>query len=156
MKKILFFVALFVAASVQQSVGQSSKTDLTQFLSLYFEMKDALVAGNAATAAAKAEAFVKATNGSDATVLIAESRDALVKDATAISVTNDIKEQRIRFSPLSDNMISLAKASKLSAEPIYIQYCPMKKASWLSSQQAVRNPYYGSAMLACGKVTATL
>jgi hypothetical protein len=32
----------------------------------------------------------------------------------------------------------------------------MKKASWLSSEAAIKNPYFGSAMLTCGKVTATL
>jgi hypothetical protein len=32
----------------------------------------------------------------------------------------------------------------------------MKKASWLSETEEVRNPYYGDDMLECGKVTATL
>ena len=115
-----------------------------------------MVGGNSAIAATKAEEFVKAIGGVDAKIINAESRDALLKDATSISGTKDLKEQRAHFSPLSDNMIVLAKTVKLSAEPVYQQYCPMKKASWLSSQSAVKNPYYGSAMLTCGKVTATL
>ncbi|MGY4386382.1 hypothetical protein ACVWYN_003435 [Pedobacter sp. UYP24] len=32
----------------------------------------------------------------------------------------------------------------------------MKKSSWLSSEKAVKNPYFGSAMLACGSVQETL
>ncbi|RYF87461.1 MAG: DUF3347 domain-containing protein, partial [Chitinophagaceae bacterium] len=44
---------------------------------------------------------------------------------------------------------------KLSSQPIYLQYCPMKKASWLSSEKQIRNPYYGSSMLTCGEVTET-
>ncbi|RYF82932.1 MAG: DUF3347 domain-containing protein, partial [Chitinophagaceae bacterium] len=35
-------------------------------------------------------------------------------------------------------------------------YCPMKKALWLSNEKAIKNPYYGSAMLTCGKVTETI
>ncbi|RYF79677.1 MAG: DUF3347 domain-containing protein, partial [Chitinophagaceae bacterium] len=46
-----------------------------------------------------------------------------------------------------------AKALKPGNEPIYLQYCPMKNASWLSSAKQIRNPYYGSSMLTCGEVT---
>jgi hypothetical protein len=53
-------------------------------------------------------------------------------------------------------MIVLAKAVKLSSDPIYEAYCPMKKASWLSSEKVIKNPYYGSAMLTCGSVRDTL
>jgi hypothetical protein len=83
-------------------------------------------------------------------------RETLLKDASAISSNKDLKEQRIRFAPFSENMIALAKTVKLSAEPVYQQYCPMKKASWLSKEQGIKNPYYGSAMLTCGSVKATL
>jgi hypothetical protein len=32
----------------------------------------------------------------------------------------------------------------------------MKKANWLSNEKQVKNPYYGSAMLNCGKVVDTI
>jgi hypothetical protein len=32
----------------------------------------------------------------------------------------------------------------------------MKKASWLSNDKAIKNPYYGSAMLTCGNVKTIL
>jgi hypothetical protein len=70
--------------------------------------------------------------------------------------SNDLKKQRETFQSLSDNFYVMAKGVKLSSEPIYQQYCPMKKAAWLSSESAVKNPYYGSSMLTCGKVTDTL
>jgi hypothetical protein len=53
-------------------------------------------------------------------------------------------------------MASLAKSVKLTTEPIYQAYCPMKKANWLSNDKAIKNPYYGSAMLTCGKVVETI
>jgi len=32
----------------------------------------------------------------------------------------------------------------------------MKKATWLSSNKTIKNPYYGNAMLTCGQVTETM
>jgi hypothetical protein len=32
----------------------------------------------------------------------------------------------------------------------------MKKATWLSETNAIKNPYYGKQMLTCGKTTETL
>jgi len=32
----------------------------------------------------------------------------------------------------------------------------MKKAVWLSNEKAIKNPYYGSQMLTCGKVVETI
>jgi hypothetical protein len=37
-----------------------------------------------------------------------------------------------------------------------LQYCPMKKASWLSDSKDIRNPYYGANMLDCGSVKTTI
>jgi hypothetical protein len=41
---------------------------------------------------------------------------------------------------------------------LYEQFCPMydKGSAWLSSSNEVRNPYYGSKMLKCGKVQKTI
>ena len=157
MKKLFFLVTLLAAINSHNTFGQDNlKTQPTQLLSIYYDIKDALVAGNSNTASVKAEEFVKAVNGVDTKIVNEASRDALLKDATHISVSKDIKHQREHFAPFSDNMLALAKVVKLSADPVYQQYCPMKKASWLSSQQVIKNPYYGSAMLTCGKVTATL
>ncbi len=115
-----------------------------------------MVAGNANTASIQASEFVKTAKSIDNKDFSAETRDALVKDAEAISVTKDIKSQREYFAGFSTNMAALAKAVKLSEDPIYEAYCPMKKSYWLSSDKAIKNPYFGNAMLTCGKVTETI
>jgi hypothetical protein len=79
----------------------------------------------------------------------------LISDAEQIAATKDVKRQRERFNDFSNNMFVLAKAIKLS-EPVYQQYCPMKKTYWLSSEAAIKNPYYGNQMLTCGNVSATI
>ncbi len=157
MKKILFIAALIVTVFAQQSFAQDSiKTQPSLLLTSYYNLKDALVSSNPSTAAARADEFVKALNDIDKETIKDESRNTLLSDANAIFQTKDLKVQREKFATLSANMIALAKTVKLSTEPVYQQYCLMKKASWLSNKEAIRNPYYGNAMLTCGKVTDTI
>ena len=157
MKKIFFTVALIATVFVQQSFAQdSTKTQNSPLLTSYYALKDALVSSNPNVAASSAAEFVKATDALDNEKVTPESRSALVNDATAISQSKDIKVQREKFATLSANVFALAKMVKLSTEPVYQQYCPMKKASWLSNNKAIKNPYYGSAMLTCGSVKETL
>jgi len=159
MKKIIFATAAFLATTfVQKSFAQDStqRHQLSQLLSQYYNIKDALVAGNGNEASAKAEEFIKTANSIDYKLISEGNINALLKDATPISETKEIKKQREHFANLSNNMAALAKSIKLGAQPIYQAYCPMKKANWLSSDKEIKNPYYGSAMLTCGKVVETI
>lgn len=158
MKKVFFIVAFIATAFMQQSFAQdtSNQKQLTQLLTSYYQVKDALIEGNSTIASLKAEAFLKTANGISNRSIPEGSRNALVKDAGAISESKDLKKQREVFTNLSTNMYALAKSLKLTTEPIYYNYCPMKKAYWLSSDKVIKNPYYGSAMLTCGKVTETI
>ena len=134
----------------------SSQQQLSQLLSSYYNIKNALVTGDANSAASNAELFLKTANTVDFKVISEGNVHILSKDAGKISSTKDLKKQREYFVDLSSNMATVAKSLKLGSQPIYLQYCPMKKASWLSSEKQIRNPYYGSSMLTCGEVTETL
>ena len=160
MKKLFLMVAFFATALTQISFAQDStnqtQTQLSQLLSSYYNIKDALVAGNASMASTSAEVFVKTVNGIDYKVISEGNIHALLKDAGAISETTDLKKQREQFATLSANMITLAKSVKLGTKPVYETYCPMKKTSWLSDSKTIKNPYYGNAMLSCGNVVETI
>lgn len=158
MKKILFIVAIFATAFVQQIFAQDNKqqTQLSELLHAYYDIKNALVAGNAATASLKADDFIKHLNAIDAKSISQDNAAALLKDASHISSSKEIKHQREHFANFSTNMFALAKSVKLSSDPIYEAYCPMKKAYWLSNEKAIKNPYYGSSMLTCGSIKETL
>lgn len=158
MKKILFIAMILVAGFSTYSHAQDTtrQPQLSQLLTQYYAIKDALVAGNSNTAALKGEAFLKTANLIDYKLISEGNINALLKDATAISETKDINKQRAHFANLSNNMAALAKTVKFSTQPIYQAYCPMKKANWLSSGQDIKNPYYGSTMLTCGKVVDTI
>ncbi|MEP7239164.1 MAG: DUF3347 domain-containing protein [Ferruginibacter sp.] len=158
MKKIFFTVAFLATAFVQQSLAQdsTSQPQLSQLLHSYYDIKNALVAGNASAASTSAGQFINTAKGIDSKIISEGNINALVKDASEISETKDIKHQREHFSNFSSNMFALAKTVKLTSDPIYEAYCPMKKANWLSSEKAIKNPYYGNAMLTCGKVVETI
>ncbi len=128
----------------------------------YFSLKDALVKTDAKTTSAKSkellasiEAVKMETLKMDVHMVWMKVLKELSADAKSISETQDIKKQRDSFKSLSKNTYELIKVSK-PTEPVYYQYCPMQDANWLSKENAVKNPYYGSQMLTCGKTVETI
>ncbi len=159
MKRIFLLVAVIATTLVQTTSAQEKHNGHNanaSVLESYYSLKNALVAGDAKIANAKAIELTKSIENAENKTIGEKEKVELLKHATAISQTKDIKAQREHFAPLSTAMISLAKSGKLSGDPIYVQFCPMKKSSWLSSEKPVKNPYYGSAMLTCGKVSETI
>ncbi|MGY3053104.1 hypothetical protein ACVWYG_001301 [Pedobacter sp. UYEF25] len=160
MKKIFLMVAILATTLVQTTFAQNDhadhQTQTSVLLPLYYNIKDALVGGNATLAASKAAELVKALNSSDAKTITGDKGDDLLVHAGKIAQSKDLKDQREHFNGLSADMIAVAKKSKLSADPVYQLYCPMKRANWLSNSATVKNPYFGSAMLTCGKVVETI
>ena len=156
MKKLIFVIALFAIGIVQNCFGQdTAKTPSGRVLSAYYQLKNNLVKSDPGAAASSADQLISAIKGIDTASLDGQLRNILIKDANTIAKSNDLNLQREKFATLSNNMIELAKKVKFTSEPIYQQYCPMKNASWLSHEKAIKNPYYGSAMLTCGSVKNT-
>lgn len=158
MKRLILIIALITAAIFQKTFAQDStqQVQLSQLLTHYYGIKDALVAGNGNVASAKAEEFIKSANTIDYKLISEGNINALLRDSTPISESKDLKKQRQHFANLSDNMAILTKTVKFTSQTIYQAYCPMQKASWLSNSQEIKNPYFGSAMLTCGKIVDTI
>lgn len=119
----------------------------------YIALKNSLVSSNAAAAhqtATDLSVALKAFEGCENTALIADK----------IAGTEDIKSQRKEFTALSSDVIALFKHVDLTKGTIYIQHCPMANngdgGDWLSSDQKIRNPYYGDKMLECGGVVESI
>jgi copper chaperone CopZ len=150
---------------LEMDMSNHSKTTENQLKSVldnYFLLKDALVKTDAKTASEKATALLSSitavkmeTLKMDEHVVWMKILKDLTADSKSISETQDIKKQRETFKSLSKNIYELIKVSKPS-ETIYYQYCPMQDANWLSKENAVKNPYYGSQMLSCGKTIETI
>lgn len=132
----------------------------------YFALNSALVASDPKKAAKKAAALVKSIDMINTPQLSSELKTTWKKqsktirdNALAISKSEDIKVQRAKYLPLSDALYIVTKSADNEA-PVYYQYCPMandgKGAHWLSAENQVNNPYYGSEMLHCGETVETI
>jgi len=149
-----------VVASTQE------KNPLQSLFDGYFSLKDALIKGDGSLAATNAGALLNTINAVKMSDLSSEQHTVWMKelndlkeDVEHISETKDVGHQRDHFRTLSKSVYALMKASKHET-PVYYQFCPManqgKGAYWLSKDKAVKNPYYGSRMLSCGKTVETI
>lgn len=151
--------------SAHKDIGKET-TPLKAAFDHYFSLKDALVQTDAKAASVHAAALLKSLKGMDMTQLSAAEHTVwmrvmkdLIKDTERLALAKDIAGQRESFARLSANMYELSKVSP-QASPVYYQHCPMyaqgKGGQWLSKENAVKNPYYGSVMLTCGKTVETI
>ena len=71
--------------------------------------------------------------------------------------SQNFEQQRMSLIDLTAALLDWNKSNP-SAEKIYLQYCPMYQGGnyWLSMNEQVLNPYYGSKMLRCGVVEKVL
>ena len=132
----------------------------------YFLLKDALISSDGTKTALASKELLTAINTvkmdkleMDVHMVWMKVVNPMKEDAEHISDTKDIKHQRDHFTTLSKDIYTLIKAAKYEV-PVYYQFCPMysdgKGANWLSKENAVKNPYYGSMMLSCGKTVETI
>lgn len=132
----------------------------------YFAIKDALVKTDGNTASAKAKDLLLAINAVKMETLKMEVHMVwmkvlknLKKDTEYIADTKEVSQQRAHFNTLTKYLYDLMKVSKQET-PTYYQFCPManegKGANWLSKEETIKNPYYGSQMLSCGKTVETI
>lgn len=154
--KNLIFTTLFSVFSILNLSAQKTDASITKLYQNYLNIKTALVADQSDAASKAADTFIKSASMIDYKVLSEGNLDLLRKDASKIADSRSIETQREAFNNLSNNMISLTKSFKLADKSVFVQYCPMAKASWLSSEQEIRNPYYGKSMLTCGSVKSEI
>ncbi len=163
-KPVILAVEEKVVAPILATNIQEEK--LKEVFDSYFAVKDALVKTDGNLAATKAVSLLNSINSVKMESLTKEEHvewmkvmKDLVFDAEHISETKDAGHQRDHFTSLSKNMYSVMKVSKQET-PSYYQFCPMankgKGANWLSKENIVKNPYYGSKMLGCGKTVETI
>ena len=148
------------------TTSKTTENQLKAIFDNYFAVKDALVKTDGKTASTKATELLTAINAvkmdklnMDAHMVWMKVVTNLKEDAKHISDTKDAGHQRDYFATLSKSIYELIKVSKQDT-PTYFQHCPMandgKGADWLSKENTIKNPYFGSMMLSCGKTVETL
>ena len=132
----------------------------------YLHLKNALVGDNGKDAAAAAKEVATALTAMDKSSFTAEQQKAftdnqedLKEHAEHIGNTTDVKHQREHFASMSEDVFALTKVFG-SGQTLYQDNCPMfndkKGAIWLSEVKDIKNPYYGSKMLSCGKMVTEI
>ncbi|MBL1221175.1 DUF3347 domain-containing protein [Chryseobacterium sp. L7] len=149
-----------------ETAPAQNSSQLKPVFDSYFSVKNALVNTDSGTASAKAGELLKAIKAVDMTKLSTEEHMVwmkIMKDLTAnaekTASAKDVAKQREIFALLSRNIYDLAKVSQ-QGNSIYYQHCPMynngKGANWLSLENEIRNPYFGSQMITCGSTVETI
>lgn len=149
---------------IKRTEGVSST--FTPLANNYFGLKDALVKTDSQGAAAKAITLLEAIKAVDMNklahaehVVWMKVMNNLMTEASTIAKSKDIAKQRVALVSLSKAMYELLKVAPLDT-PVYYQHCPMydegKGAHWLSKEEAVKNPFFGSQMISCGSTVETL
>lgn len=131
------------------------------------QLKDALVFSDAEKATLSASEIKSALTKVDLALLKDEALmdwmgylKILNENLERIAGSNDLVLQRHAFSYFSDALYKSLKEFGAGGIMVYYAQCPMANnnsgAYWLSDSKEIRNPYFGSEMLTCGKLRETI
>ncbi len=120
-------------------------------LTNYVNIKNALVNGESKQVTQHSQTLLQLIRSEDHFPQQAK----LVKATEKLAKAESLEKQRALFNEVSVLIWEVVKKSGQLSQPVYYQYCPMKKAYWLSHEKDIKNPYYGSSMLTCGRVVET-
>lgn len=141
------------------AMSESQDAKAEAILNDYFNLKDALVGDDNSKAKELGNTLAQSLKSFDASNYSENEKSELndiIEDATEHAAhisESDIKHQREHFKILSKDVTDMVAITGTQAK-LYEQFCPMYDGgtAWLSKEENVLNPYYGSQMLRCGKV----
>ncbi len=141
--------------------GDQDQSGAAAIIDDYLALKNALVADDSRQAASAGEKLVATLAAFDVSRFEQTQQvdlKEILEDATEHAehiAESEIEHQREHFEPLSQDVIDLVAIAG-TPRTLYEQYCPMyndnKGGTWLSDSPEVKNPFFGSKMLTCGKV----
>jgi membrane fusion protein, copper/silver efflux system len=149
----------------KEDIPPAFKKQLAEIANAYLEIKDALT-NDEEKLGALTDKMKKALENTDMKLLTKNeqhmvwmsAQKSMLSDLEKFQSKKDIEEKRKVFAFLSNDLINTLQVMGLDmgSTPLYIEYCPMVDAYWLSTEKEIRNPYYGEKMIKCGEVKGTL
>jgi Cu(I)/Ag(I) efflux system membrane fusion protein len=145
-------------------VPEAFRKQLGGVIAAYLEAHEALAADKAPEALAAVQRTRKALESVDMSLLQGEAHmkwmqvlENIRKALALMEESKDVETLRKCFAILSEAVAVLARDFGLGSDrPLYRIKCPMafegQGATWLQTDDTVRNPYYGAQMLGCGEV----
>ena len=146
----------------KSKIDPKFKSQLGEVIDAYINLKDLLFEDDFAEAKIQSKNVSKALNNVDMLVLLGDAHNEWMKDlkklnlqVTSIMNAKDIENQRISFAKLGPELGKIIEkfGFKNSNKPLYLEYCSMKDAYWLSYDKTIKNPFYGNEMPTCGEIT---
>lgn len=156
---ILFVFSTFSFA--QDSTHQHTE-HLDTMVSSYLEMKNALVNDDFEQAQSALQTIADEVMNSkemnhhpEHSKLHKSHHGKMISAINSALESENVKQLRNSFDEISDHLITALKNQGYDEE-LHVQFCPMADhgngAKWLSAEEEIKNPYYGSMMLKCGSV----
>jgi len=154
-------------SSPEITINTEFKSNMNVVFENYILLKNAFVESNPDKAIKNSQQLAGALKKADMNLLSGDAQTKWIeifreinKDLSAISASDQLEDQLVAFSGLSDQLYKAIKIFGLINKTAYYQYCPMafdnKGAYWLSEINEIRNPYFGNQMLTCGETLETL
>jgi Cu(I)/Ag(I) efflux system membrane fusion protein len=146
------------AQAVKPALGQGTASQ--NLINAYLVLQAKLAHDDVAGARAGFGSVLAAARVSSLEIA-ADLRKRIDGAAAAGGAAADIAKQRAAFGSLSAALIAwfAVQANPLS-DGLTVAHCPMafdgKGAKWLQRGEQIRNPYFGTEMLSCGAIDATL
>ncbi|TWU34872.1 efflux RND transporter periplasmic adaptor subunit [Novipirellula artificiosorum] len=148
-------------AEMPLEVPVEFRTELTRLLPPYLAIGEALSSDDANAAMAAVDGLHKAVSSINAESLKEKAaerwtaeRNSLSTIAARLANATDLDSLRSAFALLSDELLTLQRSFGIQFDqPLFELHCPMafdgRGASWVQTDDKVRNPYYGKSMLKC-------
>ncbi len=139
--------------------SNTQNSDAQRVLTDYMALKDALVETNKEEAAKAGNKLNNTLNEFDVSSYTVEEQKELkdiISDAKEHAEhigKSEMDHQREHFKTLTKDIMDMVVITG-TENTLYQQFCPMYDggSAWLSMSKDIKNPYYGSKMLTCGKV----
>jgi hypothetical protein len=137
----------------------SQNSGVQKVLADYMILKDALVETDKNKAAKAGDKLNNTLSKFDISGFTVEQQKELkdiitdAKEHAEHIGRSEIDHQREHFKTLGKDIMDMVAITG-TKNTLYQQFCPMYDggSAWLSLNKEIKNPYYGSKMLKCGKV----
>lgn len=137
--------------STSQEVLQFKSMGITAIYTSYVKLRDALVKTDIETTKKYALELKVAFEN--------ENKLLEANITSTINETTDIGIAREAFFNLNESLGPILQKDMISGQ-INMCFCPMARdnqgASWFTTDDEIRNPYFGDRMLKCGSIQETL
>lgn len=162
-----FLILTFISLINVQAQSHSHDDHLGKLLGHYFKMKDALVADDFESSKSALALFSEEVSTNSEMNNHPEHAQkhgnhhgmmvAAVKTATE---TESLEQLRNTFDEITTELLTAIENQGYTDGTLYVQFCPMTNdgngAKWISKEENIMNPYYGSMMLKCGSTIETI